>query len=127
VSLKKQFNLVDRSAEPVLNYRTEHDIGFIPYRPLATGSLAAEGSPFGRAGERSRLDAGPISGPRAASRVDNADNAETCSPHVSGIGRELVAALVCARIAGLIPIETGDGTGKSRGLARAPIAGPRDD
>ena len=45
-SVQNQFNLVDRSGEPVLNYCTDHDIGFIPYRPLATGSLAGEGSPL---------------------------------------------------------------------------------
>ena len=46
VSVQNQFNLTDRSAEPVLDYCTDHDIAFIPYRPLATGSLAGEGSPL---------------------------------------------------------------------------------
>jgi len=46
VSVQNQFNLADRSAESVLDYSTGHGIGFIPYRPLATGSLASEGSPL---------------------------------------------------------------------------------
>lgn len=46
VSVQNQFNLIDRSAEPVLDYCTRHDIAFIPYRPLATGSLAGENSPL---------------------------------------------------------------------------------
>lgn len=46
VSVQNQFNLIDRSAEPVLDYCTSHDIAFIPYRPLATGSLAGASSPL---------------------------------------------------------------------------------
>jgi aryl-alcohol dehydrogenase-like predicted oxidoreductase len=37
------FNLADRAAEPLLDYATEHNIAFIPWWPLATGGLAAEG------------------------------------------------------------------------------------
>ena len=44
VSVQNQFNLTDRSAEPVLDFCNEHGIAFIPYRPLATGSLARDGS-----------------------------------------------------------------------------------
>jgi aryl-alcohol dehydrogenase-like predicted oxidoreductase len=46
VSVQNQFNLADRSAEPVVDYSTGHGMAFIPYRPLATGSLASEGSPL---------------------------------------------------------------------------------
>jgi pyridoxine 4-dehydrogenase len=46
VSVQNQFNLIDRSAEPVLDFCASHDIAFIPYRPLATGSLAGENSPL---------------------------------------------------------------------------------
>jgi aryl-alcohol dehydrogenase-like predicted oxidoreductase len=46
VSVQNQFNLTDRSAEPVLDYCTRHEIAFIPYRPLATGSLAGGSSPL---------------------------------------------------------------------------------
>ena len=46
VSVQNQYNLADRSAEPVLDYCSDHGIAFIPYRPLATGSLAGENSPL---------------------------------------------------------------------------------
>jgi aryl-alcohol dehydrogenase-like predicted oxidoreductase len=52
VSVQNQFNLVDRSAQPVLDYCSDHDIAFIPYRPLATGSLAGEGSPLAELADR---------------------------------------------------------------------------
>jgi len=44
VSVQNQFNLTDRSAEPMLDYCTGQGIAFIPYRPLATGALAGPGS-----------------------------------------------------------------------------------
>ena len=43
VSVQNRFNLADRSAEPLLDYATAHGIAFIPWFPLATGKLAAEG------------------------------------------------------------------------------------
>jgi pyridoxine 4-dehydrogenase len=46
VSVQNQFNLTDRSAEPVLDYCAEHGIAFIPYRPVASGALAGEGGPL---------------------------------------------------------------------------------
>jgi aryl-alcohol dehydrogenase-like predicted oxidoreductase len=46
VSVQNQFNLADRSAEPVLDYCAGQGIAFIPYRPLTTGSLAEAGSPL---------------------------------------------------------------------------------
>ena len=46
VSVQSQFNLTDRSAEPVLDYSTAQGMAFIPYRPLATGKLAGVGSPL---------------------------------------------------------------------------------
>jgi aryl-alcohol dehydrogenase-like predicted oxidoreductase len=39
VSVQNRFNLVDRKHEAVLDYCTEHGIGFIPYFPLAAGDL----------------------------------------------------------------------------------------
>jgi pyridoxine 4-dehydrogenase len=41
VSVQNQFNLADRSAEPVLGYCASQGIAFIPYRPLAAGAPAA--------------------------------------------------------------------------------------
>lgn len=52
VSVQNQFSLTDRSADPVLDYCTNHGIAFIPYRPLATGSLAGAGSPLAELANR---------------------------------------------------------------------------
>ena len=52
VSVQNRYNLVDRGSEDVLEYCTREDIGFIPWFPLATGSLAKPGGPLARAGER---------------------------------------------------------------------------
>ena len=46
VSVQNLFNLSDRRAEPLLDYATEHAIGFIPWFPLATGALSKEGGPL---------------------------------------------------------------------------------
>jgi aryl-alcohol dehydrogenase-like predicted oxidoreductase len=46
VSVQNQFNLTDRTAEPVLDHCARQGIAFIPYRPLTTGGLAAAGSPL---------------------------------------------------------------------------------
>ena len=44
VSVQNRFNLVDRKSEDVLEHCAAHGIGFIPWAPLAGGSLAREGS-----------------------------------------------------------------------------------
>jgi len=46
VSVQNLYNLADRSAEELLDYSEAHGIGFIPWFPLATGKLAAEGGPL---------------------------------------------------------------------------------
>lgn len=43
-TVQNRYNLVDRSSEDVLDYCTEHGIGFIPWFPLAAGDLAKPGS-----------------------------------------------------------------------------------
>lgn len=43
-TVQNRYNLVDRGSEDVLDYCTEHQIGFIPWFPLAAGDLAAPGS-----------------------------------------------------------------------------------
>ncbi len=40
VSVQNKYNLLDKSAEDVLNYCTQENIAFIPWFPLATGDLA---------------------------------------------------------------------------------------
>jgi pyridoxine 4-dehydrogenase len=43
-TVQNRYNLVDRDSEDVLDYCTEHGIGFIPWYPLAAGDLAAPGA-----------------------------------------------------------------------------------
>ncbi|HEY3666698.1 MAG TPA: aldo/keto reductase, partial [Polyangiaceae bacterium] len=45
-SVQNQFNLSNRSSEPLLDYAAKHGIAFIPWYPLATGALARPGSPL---------------------------------------------------------------------------------
>ena len=43
-TVQNRYNLVDRTSEDVLDYCTQHGIGFIPWYPLAAGDLAKPGS-----------------------------------------------------------------------------------
>jgi aryl-alcohol dehydrogenase-like predicted oxidoreductase len=43
-TVQNRYNLVDRSQEAVLDHCGEHNIGFIPFFPLAAGELAKPGS-----------------------------------------------------------------------------------
>lgn len=43
-TVQNRFNLVDRKSEDVLDYCETHQIGFIPWAPLAAGSLARPGT-----------------------------------------------------------------------------------
>ena len=43
-TVQNRYNLVDRGSEDVLDYCERHSIGFIPWFPLAAGSLAKSGS-----------------------------------------------------------------------------------
>jgi pyridoxine 4-dehydrogenase len=52
VSVQNRYNLIDRNSEPVLDYCTDENLAFIPWFPLATGSLAKPGGPLARAAER---------------------------------------------------------------------------
>jgi len=42
VTVQNRYNLADRKHEPVVDYCTEHGIGFIPWFPLSTGDLARD-------------------------------------------------------------------------------------
>lgn len=44
VTVQNKYNLEERTAEPLLDHAEQHNIGFIPWFPLATGALAKEGS-----------------------------------------------------------------------------------
>jgi len=43
-TVQNLYNLTDRSSEAVLDHCTAHNIGFIPWYPLASGSLARPGT-----------------------------------------------------------------------------------
>ncbi|ANL64188.1 aldo/keto reductase protein [Rhizobium phaseoli] len=43
-TVQNRYNLVDRTSEDVLDYCARHNIGFIPWYPLAAGDLAKSGS-----------------------------------------------------------------------------------
>ncbi|WP_328939163.1 aldo/keto reductase [Streptomyces tauricus] len=46
VSVQNMYNLVERSAQDVLDHTTRENIAFIPWFPVATGLLAAPGGPL---------------------------------------------------------------------------------
>jgi pyridoxine 4-dehydrogenase len=48
-TVQNQYNLVERRSEDVLKFCTQAGIGFIPWFPLATGTLAKAGSPLASA------------------------------------------------------------------------------
>jgi pyridoxine 4-dehydrogenase len=43
-TVQNRYNLVDRGSEEVLSYCHRHNIGFIPWFPLAAGDLTHSGS-----------------------------------------------------------------------------------
>ena len=51
-TVQNRYNLTDRKSEDVLDYSTEHGIGFIPWAPISAGQLAAPGGPVAEAAER---------------------------------------------------------------------------
>jgi len=59
-SVQNQYNLVDRTSEAVLDYCTQHGIGFIPWAPLARGALAREGSALAEIAARHAVGEGAI-------------------------------------------------------------------
>jgi pyridoxine 4-dehydrogenase len=46
VSVQNLYNLANRAAEELLDFATSNNIGFIPWFPLATGTLAADDGPL---------------------------------------------------------------------------------
>jgi pyridoxine 4-dehydrogenase len=51
-SVQNLYNLTNRDAEELLDYCTEQGIGFIPWFPLATGKLSAQGGPLDELSEK---------------------------------------------------------------------------
>ena len=46
VTVQNQYNIAQRGADDVLDYCESHQIGFIPWFPLANGKLARDGGPL---------------------------------------------------------------------------------
>ena len=46
VSVQNHYNIAQRSADDVIDYCEQHQIGFIPWFPLASGKLSQPGSPL---------------------------------------------------------------------------------
>jgi len=59
-TVQNRYNLTDRDSEDVLDACTERGIGFIPWFPLATGSLARSGGPLDDAARRHDATPSPI-------------------------------------------------------------------
>jgi aryl-alcohol dehydrogenase-like predicted oxidoreductase len=59
-TVQNRYNLVDRQSEGVLDYCTEHGIGFIPWFPLAAGSLAKPGGLVDSIAAKHKATAGQI-------------------------------------------------------------------
>ncbi|WIX83649.1 aldo/keto reductase [Amycolatopsis carbonis] len=51
-TVQAEYNLIDRAAEPLLNYAEAANIGFVPWLPLATGTLASEDGPLAELARR---------------------------------------------------------------------------
>jgi pyridoxine 4-dehydrogenase len=51
-SVQNLYNLSDRKHEQTLNYCEEHQLGFIPWFPVAAGKLAQAGGPLASAAKR---------------------------------------------------------------------------
>jgi pyridoxine 4-dehydrogenase len=52
VSVQNEYNIANRKSEDVLDYCTEHQLGFIPWFPVAAGDLAKPGGPLDAAAKR---------------------------------------------------------------------------
>jgi len=59
-TVQNLYNLSDRHSEAVLKYCTQENIGFIPWFPLATGSLTKEGGTLSSAAERLHATPGQV-------------------------------------------------------------------
>ncbi|MGH8143179.1 MAG: aldo/keto reductase [Steroidobacteraceae bacterium] len=59
-TVQNRYNLADRDSEAVLRYCEQHAIGFIPWFPLASGSLTRSGSALDTIAARHRAAPGQI-------------------------------------------------------------------
>ncbi|RSM80913.1 oxidoreductase [Kibdelosporangium aridum] len=51
-TVQAEYNLVNRAADPLLDHAEEYNIGFIPWLPLATGTLASQDGPLAQMARR---------------------------------------------------------------------------
>lgn len=59
-TVQNRYNLADRASEAVLEYCEKHDIGFIPWYPLAAGDLAGPGGLLDRIAQAHKVSPGAI-------------------------------------------------------------------
>ena len=59
-TVQNLYNLSDRHSEAVLDYCTSENIGFIPWFPLATGSLAKHDGPLAHAAKKLNASPGQV-------------------------------------------------------------------
>jgi pyridoxine 4-dehydrogenase len=59
-TVQNRYNLLDRTSEAVLEHCAAHDIGFIPWFPLAAGDLTKPGSTLDSIARRHRATPGQI-------------------------------------------------------------------
>jgi len=59
-TVQNRYNLADRGSEAVLEYCEKHDIGFIPWYPLAAGDLAKPGALLDQVAKRHGATPGQI-------------------------------------------------------------------
>ncbi|MCX6466433.1 MAG: aldo/keto reductase [Pseudonocardiales bacterium] len=56
-TVQNRYNIADRASDAVLRYCTSHGIGFLPWFPIGSGTLAEPGGPVAEVAQR--LDATP--------------------------------------------------------------------
>jgi pyridoxine 4-dehydrogenase len=61
VSVQNQYNIGDRQHEDVVDYCTKHNLGFIPWFPVAAGKLAKPGGPLDHAAKRRSVTVSQLS------------------------------------------------------------------
>ncbi len=61
VSVQNRYNISDRQHEKILSYCEEHQLGFIPWFPVAAGKLVAPGGPLEAVAKRHNLSVAQLS------------------------------------------------------------------
>ncbi|MER8390929.1 aldo/keto reductase [Mesorhizobium sp. M1340] len=59
-TVQNRYNLADRASDDVLDFCAGHDIGFIPWLPLADGRLVGPGGPLEKVAKRHQATTGQI-------------------------------------------------------------------